>query len=183
MQADVRVQSSVATIVTVNALPATPVITADGPTTFCAGGSVTLTSSAETNYLWSDGETTPSINVNSTGTFTIRVINTNGCQSVTSAATSVIVNPLPVTPTITSDGPTTFCDGGNVSLSAGAGTSYLWSNGSSTASINITKSGSLYSSDNKWKRMSECTICSHNSNSKCFAGNAHNFIRRSDNFL
>jgi large repetitive protein len=134
--------ASVATIVTVNALPATPVITADGPTTFCAGGSVTLTSSTEINYLWSDGETTPSINVNSTGTYTIRIINTNGCQSATSAATSVIVNSLPATPTITADGPTTFCEGGNVNLSTVAGTSYLWSNGSSSASINITRSGS-----------------------------------------
>ena len=34
--------SSAATVVTVNALPATPTISAGGPLTFCAGGSVTL---------------------------------------------------------------------------------------------------------------------------------------------
>src|ERR1035437_7559358 len=134
--------TSVATVVTVNASPATPSIIADGPTTFCAGGSVTLSSSAEANYLWSNGETTPSINVNATGTYTIRVTNTNGCQSATSAATIVKVNSLPGTPMITADGPTTFCDGGNVTLSSSAGTSYIWSDGSTSASINITKSGS-----------------------------------------
>jgi large repetitive protein len=134
--------ASVANVVTVNASPVTPTITADGPTTFCANDSVTLTSSAETSYLWSDGETTQSINVNTTGTYTIKVTNTNGCQSATSAATAVTVNSLPGTPAITADGPTTFCDGGNVTLTASAGTSYLWSNGSVSPSINITKSGS-----------------------------------------
>jgi YD repeat-containing protein len=35
--------------------PATPVITAGGPTTFCAGGSVTLTAPAGFTYTWSTG--------------------------------------------------------------------------------------------------------------------------------
>jgi len=134
--------ASVATAVTVNALPATPTITADGPTTFCADGSVTLTSSAGTIYLWSNGATTPGINVNTAGNCTVQVTNANGCQSAPSAATVITVNALPATPTITANGPTTFCDGGNVTLSSSAGSTYLWSNGASTASINITTSGS-----------------------------------------
>ena len=123
--------TSVATVVTVNALPATPSITADGPTTFCAGGTVTLSSSPETSYLWSNGETTPSINVTTTGNYTVKVTNANGCQSAASVATSVTVNALPVTPTITAGGPTTFCDGGSVTLSSSAGYNLLmvkWSN-------------------------------------------------------
>jgi len=39
-------------IVTVNDLPDTPTITADGPLTFCKGGSVTLTSSPAAGYQW-----------------------------------------------------------------------------------------------------------------------------------
>jgi gliding motility-associated-like protein len=132
---------SVATVVTVNASPAIPAITADGPTTFCAGGIVTLSSNPETSYLWSDGETAPSITVNATGTFTVQVTNANGCQSVVSAATSVIVNAIPGTPVITADGPTTFCDGGNVNLTSSPGANYLWSDGSTSSSLNITKSG------------------------------------------
>jgi gliding motility-associated-like protein len=120
---------------------ATPTITAGGPTTFCAGGSVTLTSSSGTSYLWSDGETTQSINVTAFGTFTVVVTNASGCQSAVSTATVVTVNAIPMTPTITSGGPTTFCDGGNVTLSSSAETSYLWSNSSTSSSINVTTAG------------------------------------------
>jgi hypothetical protein len=127
--------------VTVNALPSTPVITAGGPTTFCAGGSVTLTSSAGTSYLWSTGETTQSINVTSAGNYTVKVTNASGCQSAISAATVITVNDLPVTPTITAGGPTTFCAGGSITLTSSAATGYLWSNGATTQSINVTTSG------------------------------------------
>jgi gliding motility-associated-like protein len=133
---------SAATVVTVNALPATPTITAGGPITFCVGGNVILTSSAGTSYLWSNGATIPSINITTSGTYTVKVTNASGCQSAASAAIVVTVNALPITPTITAGGPTTFCAGGNVTLTSSAGTSYLWSNGASTSSINITTSGS-----------------------------------------
>ena len=133
---------SVATVVTVNASPATPIITAGGPTTFCAGGSVTLTSSAGTSYLWSNGATTQSIDVTTAGSYTAKITNASGCLSVASAATVVIVSALPVTPTIITDGPVNFCDGGSVNLTSSAGISYLWSNGATTQSINISLSGS-----------------------------------------
>ena len=87
---------SAATIVTVNALPAQPTITAGGPRTFCEGGSVTLSSSAGNTYLWSNSETTQSIDVTASGSYTVRVTNAAGCQSTASAATAVTVNPLPV---------------------------------------------------------------------------------------
>jgi len=77
-------------------LTATPTISASGPTTFCIGGSVTLTSSAGTSYLWSTGAATQSINVSTAGSYTVRVTNSNGCQSLVSAATVITVNALPV---------------------------------------------------------------------------------------
>jgi len=52
--------------VTVNALTS-PTISAAGPTTFCTGGSVTLTASSGSSYLWSSGEITPSISPSTTG--------------------------------------------------------------------------------------------------------------------
>jgi len=134
--------SSVATVVTVNSLPATPTITAGGPITFCAGGNVTLTSSAGTAYLWSTGATTASINVTTSGNYSVKVTNASGCQSTSSAATVTTVNSLPATPTITPGGSTTFCAGGNVTLTSSAGTSYLWSTGATTQSISATTSGS-----------------------------------------
>ena len=82
---------STATIVIVNPLPAIPTISAGGPTTFCRGGSVTLTSSSATNNLWSTGATTQAITVTAAGNYTVKVTNANNCSS-TSAATTVIVN-------------------------------------------------------------------------------------------
>ena len=134
---------STATTVTVNPLPSTPTISAGGATTFCAGGSVTLTSSAATSYLWSNGATTQSITVNASGTFTVVVKNANGCSSATSATTTVTVNPLPATPTIGASGATTFCAPGSVTLTSIAATSYLWSNAATTQSITVSASGTF----------------------------------------
>jgi hypothetical protein len=91
------------------------------------------------NYLWSTGATTASITVKTAGTYTLTVKDATGCSSAVSSQT-VIVNPLPVA-TITAGGPTTFCPSGAVTLTASAGTSYLWSTGATTPSINATSTG------------------------------------------
>ena len=124
----------------IKALP-TATISAGSATTFCQGGNVVLTASAGTSYLWSNGATTSSITVSTSGSYTVTVTNANGC-SATSSATVVTVNALP-TATITAGSATTFCQGGNVVLTASAGTSYLWSNGATTSSITVSVSGSF----------------------------------------
>ena len=135
-------EASNSTTITVNSLPPTPTITAGGPITFCTGGSVVLTSSAGSTYLWSTGATTQSITVSTAGSYTVRVTNANGCQSAASIGTTVTVNPLPTTPTISAGGPTTFCSGGSVILTSSVGTSYLWSTGAATQSITVSTTGS-----------------------------------------
>jgi hypothetical protein len=132
---------SQATQVTVNQAPQTPNITAGGPTSFCSGGSVSLSAPAGLNYLWSNGSTNQSITVNSTGSYTVQTIS-GTCTSAVSQATQVTVNQAPQTPNITAGGPTSFCSGGSVSLSAPAGLSYLWSNGSTNQSIIVNSTGS-----------------------------------------
>ena len=135
--------SSVSADVNVNA-GATATITAGGTTTFCAGGSVTLTASTGASYLWSNGAQTQSITVTAGGSYYVTVTNASGC-SATSAATTVTVNPLP-TANILANGPLTFCQGGSVTLSASpvvAGSTYLWSNGATTSSINVTSSATI----------------------------------------
>ena len=119
--------------VTVNTPPAAT-ITPSGPTTFCAGGSVTLTASAGASYVWSNGATTQQINVNSSGTFTVQV--SDGTCSTTSAPVTVTVQPLPV---VTITGPTATCAAAPVTLDAGPGfASYLWSNGATTQQITVS---------------------------------------------
>ena len=132
--------NSVSTNFTVNALPAA-VITANGPTAFCQGGSVTLTANAGSSYLWSTGATTQSITVNNTQDVTVTVTNANGC-SATSAVTSIVVNANPVA-NITSLNGNTFCQGGSVTLVSSPGASYAWSNGAFTQSITVTSTSTL----------------------------------------
>lgn len=128
--------------ITVNATPPTPTITAGGPTTFCAGGSVTLTSSASTGNMWSNGATTQSITVSTAGTYTLTETTGLGCTSA-AASQVVTVNALPPTPTITASGPTTFCTGGSVTLTSSPSTAYMWSNGASTQNITVSNGGTI----------------------------------------
>ncbi|MFN5794180.1 MAG: PKD domain-containing protein, partial [Bacteroidota bacterium] len=45
---------------------------------------------------------------------------------------SIVVNPTPPVPTISADGPLTFCKGGKVKLTVQDAQSYLWNNGDTT---------------------------------------------------
>jgi uncharacterized repeat protein (TIGR01451 family) len=119
---------------------ATPAVTAAGPTTFCSGGSVTLTSSAAAAYQWllngnpMSGSTAQSITVAATGNYSVTV--TSGSCSATSSAVTVTVNPVP---SVTISGPSAVCAGGSATLDAGAGfASYAWSNGATTQTITVS---------------------------------------------
>ncbi|HKR05978.1 MAG TPA: T9SS type A sorting domain-containing protein [Bacteroidia bacterium] len=127
------------TVVTVNPLPDAS-INAGGPITFCDGGSVMLNAASFPNrtYQWTKGGTNisgaiaSSYNVTIGGNYKVIVTNTNtACSNITTPATLVTVNTLP-SATITPNGPTTFCAGGSVLLSANTGTglTYKWKKGS-----------------------------------------------------
>lgn len=129
--------ASTAAVVTVNPIPATPTITASGPLSFCQGSSVTLTSSATTGNLWSNGATTQTVTVTTAGTFTVATTQL-GCQSAVSApvTTTVIPNPAPV---ITSTD-TAVCPGSTATLDAtttGA-TLYAWSTGGTQPTLTVS---------------------------------------------
>lgn len=127
--------------VTVNALPATPVITASGSTTFCTGGSVDLTSSATSGNVWSNNATTATITVNATGNYSVTVTDANGCSSV-STPISVNVSNAPA-PTISATS-TQACSGDVVTVTSSAADSYLWSTGDTTQSIEVTNTAAVY---------------------------------------
>jgi gliding motility-associated-like protein len=124
--------TSLETSVTVNSFPGA-ILAVSGPTTFCAGGSVVLTAPSipGLTYQWQSGgiaisgETNSSYTANTSGSYTAE-ITLNGCVS-TSLATVVVVNSFPVA-TIAPSGPTTFCQGASVVLTAnsGVGLSYQW---------------------------------------------------------
>ncbi|MEA2203889.1 MAG: hypothetical protein QOE77_665, partial [Blastocatellia bacterium] len=122
---------STAMTVTVNPIPATPTITPDGPTTFCSGGSITLASSSASGNQWYlngnpiGGATNQAHIATDAGDYTV-IDTASGCASEPSTATTVTVNSIPATPTITPDGPTTFCEGGNVTLTSSSATGNQW---------------------------------------------------------
>lgn len=60
--------------------------------------------------------------------------------TVYSTPATVVVNPLPVA-SIQATGPTTFCQGSSVRLTASGGATYLWNTGATTASITAATSG------------------------------------------
>ncbi|SMC84509.1 Ig-like domain-containing protein, partial [Pedobacter africanus] len=121
--------------ITVNPLPPAPTVTASGPTIFCAGGSVTLSSSSATSYQWYrgttllTGETQQTYTAIESGSYTVVVTDGNSCASPASASVSVTVNPLPAQPTVTASGLTTFCAGGSVILTSSSAVSYQWYRG------------------------------------------------------
>jgi hypothetical protein len=120
--------------VTVNT-PTTATATAGGPTTFLQGSNVSLTSNTGTGftYQWYNsttlitGATSASFTATTSGSYNVRITDANGC--ISSASNTIFVNVTPInTPTITANGPTTFCPGGNVILSSNVvvGVNYQW---------------------------------------------------------
>ena len=136
-----------ATSVTVNPLPVVAAIT--GATNVCAGATTQLLSATSGGTWTTSNSAVATVNTSGvvtgvtagTATITYTVTNGNGCTSSQSADINVNSG---ITATITAGGATTFCSGGNVTLTASAGASYLWSNGSQTQTITVTSSGSYY---------------------------------------
>ena len=70
-----------------------PVIIASGDIEFCEGGAVTLMAPDASEYTWSTGAKTQNLDVNSSGSYSVRV--KNDVLECTSQPVHVIVHPLP----------------------------------------------------------------------------------------
>jgi hypothetical protein len=103
-------------------------ITASGPTEFCAGGNVILSSAAtagSTLTWYRDGVQVAggvaSMTVTTSGRYTLVARNSDLCQ-VTSSPVDVVVRPLPAVPVVT-----TNVAAGQATLSSSPASSYQWS--------------------------------------------------------
>jgi hypothetical protein len=111
--------------------PATPVLSPEGPTTFCSGGNVTLMSDNATGIQWyKDAVSIPgagsqSYEATASGSYDAQLAAL-GCHSPFGNTIAVTVNPAPATPTITPSGPTTFFVGGSVTLGSSSASGNQW---------------------------------------------------------
>ena len=112
---------------------------------FCPGSSVMLHAGVGNGYSYQwlkngtplSGATGSMYVVSDTGHYTLQVYNTCYAQSSPVAVTQGSFPSATVTPS----GPTTFCQGGNVTLSAPAGLSYHWNTGANSQSISVSQAG------------------------------------------
>ncbi|MFY7884615.1 MAG: NHL repeat-containing protein, partial [Dolichospermum sp.] len=116
--------------------------TISGALSFCSGSSTTLTAPASIGYLWSNGATTQSITVSTAGSYTVSIFN-GSCTSNVSATSTVSVNALPITPTIS--GATAVCSGNSTTITTsrvlGTNEAYLWSDNSSASTLSVSTAG------------------------------------------
>lgn len=105
-----------------------------------SGGTLTYAWSPAT-FLSSTSISNPNaVAMNSTQNYSVIVTDENGC--VANSSQAITVNPLP-TVSITPSGLTSFCPGGNVTLTATSGLSYSWNTVpvQSTQSIIVNSTG------------------------------------------
>jgi glucose/arabinose dehydrogenase/PKD repeat protein len=164
-------------LVTQAALPTANILAP--ATSFCEGGSVTLSANTGTGlvYQWSNaaGIITTATNAtyvaNATGTYSVKVTNASNC-SATSAPTSVTSNPLP-TATVTSPA-NSFCTGGSVILSANTGTglAYQWSNAAGVIASATNAAYTVTAADTYTVKVTNTNNCSATSTGTIITVNA-----------
>ena len=116
-----------------------PLIDLDPTSTLCSGSSRTLSAgNGFVSYLWNTGSTAPFVTVHGTGTYSVVVVDGNGC---TGSDTVVITTLLP-SPADFLPADTDICSYGKLTLNAtGPFRHYQWSNNETSASITISQPG------------------------------------------
>ena len=114
-----------------------PTVNLGNDTILCAPSSLTLDAgNSGATYAWSTGDTTQTISVNATGTYSVTV--TAGICSTTD---SIDVAFLP-SPAVNLGNDTTLCAPNTLTLDAGnSGASYLWSTGATAQTISVNATG------------------------------------------
>ncbi len=110
-----------------------------GDTIFCDGKSAILCAGGADHFLWSTGDTTAAIEVDTPMVVYLIGTNTPGCSTRSDDYTFTVL-PQP-TITIAADGPLTFCGNVSVNLTATGGLGYEWNSGPLAETINVTESG------------------------------------------
>lgn len=108
-----------------------------GPLQICVSGNGTFSVSGNyTDFVWSTGATTPTITVNTAGTYTVTVTATNGCTGTDSQSLTISTN---LQPQIIQ---APYSCNGQITLDAGTGyNTYAWGTGETVQSITVGANG------------------------------------------
>lgn len=124
---------------TINVLPA-PNANLGNDLNLCNQSSATLSlinPGTGNTYLWSNGATTVSTQVTTSGTYLVTLTSANGCKDYDTVQVNFNSNPQ-----FTLGPDVSACSGESVTLSASiSGDQYLWNNGATTATIQVSTSG------------------------------------------
>ena len=116
-----------------------PVVNLDAEATICSDSTLTLDATTPgVTYLWSTGETTPTIDITSAGPFSV-VVDIKGCTDESETIVDVIQAPV-----VNLGQDTTVCEGDEIILSTGdASLTTLWSTGDTGESITVAEAGTF----------------------------------------
>ena len=134
--------------IVVNPLPVATVSTSSGAFDFCEGSSLTLEAPVgASGYQWYkdgtaiSGAVSSTLSASSSGSYAVEVTSSDGCSALSVSQT--VVKNLNPTASISNASSLSFCDGGNVVLSAPSGMSYAWSTGATTQTVTQSSSGQV----------------------------------------
>jgi hypothetical protein len=115
-----------------------PIIDIQGDTSACEGETINLSAAGQgTSFVWSTGSSMDNITVGASGSYSVTVTEL-GCPGVDDI--DVVIHDNPIFD-LGSDIET--CDGETIVLDAGVWVTYLWSNGSTAQTIDVTSTGAF----------------------------------------
>ena len=120
---------------------ALPMVNLGNDTAICAGDiNLNLDAGAGFTYLWSDNSTNQTLAVTTGGTYSVAITDSNGCVSNDNIV--IVENPLPV---VNLGNDTAICAGDiNLTLDAGIGFTYLWSDNTTNQTLTVTTGGNYF---------------------------------------
>lgn len=133
--------SSAQTGVIVYPTPTPPILSVNGPTSFCDGNTITIFSNQTNGVTWNNGLTGAQINAGTSGPYTATYTSPEGCISSSSNIIFIQVQPSGSSAAINANGPTQFCEGDSIILTSSPADYYNWSTGETSQSIKVFNNG------------------------------------------
>ena len=123
-----------------------PEILSSGPLDICSNEPLILQSSIAQGVKWSNGITSPLIEVSESGRFALSAVNEFGCEGASDTVT-VTIKPEAQFPFVTNIGEDTFCADDSTVLRVENLQNLVWSNGATSEDITVRTEGSFFATN------------------------------------